>query len=394
MNMIVAPEKLAPAGGAEPGERRRFPFEILRLPKIPRSIAVCVVLPTLLAAAYFGLIASDQYVAEAHFAVRGNEPAAPDLLGTLTGVSGGGSAADAYAVRDYILSREGFEAVAGRIDVRSLFARPEADWPARLDPDAPIEDIVRYWNRRVGLAYEPTTGISTLTVTAFTPDDAVALAEALLAEGERLVNRMSERARGDALAFADAQVKHAEQRLVAIRARITEFRDQSQLLDPARMAEGKLGIVAELETELARAQAELGTLQAFMQSTAAPIVTIENRIVALKAQIGAEQRKLASRQSGDDTPFSAVMADYQRLLGEQEFAERAYVSALTSLEVARTEALRQHRYLVSFVSPRLPERPMFPRRALSTLVVLLVASIVWGVGALTVAAIKDHTGRV
>ncbi|HOT83636.1 MAG TPA: hypothetical protein PLQ12_10095, partial [Candidatus Defluviicoccus seviourii] len=61
---------------------------------------------------------------------------------------------------------------------------------------------------------------------------------------------------------------------------------------------------------------------------------------------------------------------------------------------ARAEALRQSRYLVSFVQPRLPEDATRPRRLLAIVTVFCSACVVWALGALGVAAIKDHSGWV
>lgn len=366
-----------------------------RLRRVPRSILACIVAPTLLAALYYGLIASGQYVAEARFAVRSSEPVVSDLLGTLTGIPGqGGSSQDSYAVRDYILSREGIVAISQHLDVRAMFGRDGTDWLSRLGADAPIEDVVEYWAQMIDVIFEPTTGISTLRVRAFTPEDAQALAAALLAEGELLVNRLSERARRDALSFAEAEVERAEQRLTEARRQLTEFRNQRQMLDPARAAEGRLGLVASLEGEVSRAQAELSALRSYMHASASPIVSLESRIVALKDQIRVEERKLASRQTNGSELMSTVVADYERVSGEHGFAERAYLSALTGLEAARAEALRQSRYLVSFVQPRLPEDATRPRRLLAIATVFCAACVVWALGALGLAAIKDHSGWV
>ena len=395
MNMPIAASSLAAAtddGGMsvvpQPWHRR-----LLRC--LPRSLWAFVVAPTLLAALYFGAIASDQFVAEARFAVRGNEPVAADVLGALTGIPGqGSSAADAYIVHDYILSREGLESLGRHFDIRAAFGHADIDWWSRLAADAPIEDVIDYWQAMVGVAFEQSSGISTLKVRAFSPQDAKALADALLIEGEALVNRLSERARRDALAFAENEVRRAEARLGEARHAITEFRNQRQILDPARTAEGKLGLVSELEAELARAQTERTTLRSYMHPGTAPIVSLESRIGALKDQLSVEQRRLASRQPQGGDVMSTLVADYQKVLAEQEFAERLYTSALTGLEAARAEAVRQHRYLVTFVAPRLPEDSTRPRRLLAVVTVFVGACVLWGLGALTVAAVKDHSGWV
>ena len=65
-----------------------------------------VILPTILATGYYGLIASPQYQSEAEFVVRGQPSQSPGVLaGLLSGGSAGGTE-DTYVVREYVTSRD------------------------------------------------------------------------------------------------------------------------------------------------------------------------------------------------------------------------------------------------------------------------------------------------
>ncbi|MCB1234312.1 MAG: hypothetical protein KDM91_04500, partial [Verrucomicrobiae bacterium] len=52
--------------------------------------------------------------------------------------------------------------------------------------------------------------------------------------------------------------------------------------------------------------------------------------------------------------------NYVRQKYEKEFAQRAYESALASLELARVDADRQHRYLVTIAQPSSPDSATYP----------------------------------
>lgn len=397
MNAILPQDTARHGVGIGPGEAPAPPGwtgagRPRLLGRLSLSALACVALPTLLAVLYYGFVAADRYVAEARFAVRGSEAATTDMLGVLTGIPGSGaSAADALVVRDFVRSRDAVEALDRRLDLRAVYSRDEADWLARLDPAGPIEEVVDYWRGMIDVSYESASGITTLRVQAFRPDDAVTVASAVLEEGEALVNRLSERARRDAVAFAEAELRRAEERLGAARAEVTRFRDQRRALDPARSAEARLAIQAGLEGDLAKAEAELSAMRAYMRPDAPAVVSAENRIAALRRQVEAERAKLAGEEGGPQV-LSGLVADYEKLAGEQEFATKAYVSALASLETARAEATRKHRYLATFVTPHLPEDATRPRRLLRILTVFFASLVAWGIGALGVAAVKDHAG--
>lgn len=63
---------------------------------------------------------------------------------------------------------------------------------------------------------------------------------------------------------------------------------------------------------------------------------------------------------------------------------------MASLEVARVDASRQHRYLVRISGPSQPERSAFPRFWYTVLSVLVLSFALLGVGTLLVASIREH----
>ena len=69
-----------------------------------KKLLLFVVLPTLLVALYYAFWASDMYVSEARFSIRGPEGSASTDLFSILGQSGGATTADAYVVKDYIHS--------------------------------------------------------------------------------------------------------------------------------------------------------------------------------------------------------------------------------------------------------------------------------------------------
>ena len=75
---------------------------------------------------------------------------------------------------------------------------------------------------------------------------------------------------------------------------------------------------------------------------------------------------------------------------EQEFSQKAYISALTSLEHARVEADRQQRYLAAFVRPAVPEDALYPERILNILITIFAAFMFWGIVVMTVYIVREH----
>src|SRR5271167_4164492 len=115
-----------------------------------------VLLPTVGAVIYYGLIAADGYISESRFVVRSPQrPAQSGLVGQLlqtTGVSH--LQDDTYSVRDYILSRDALKELDEKINIRMRFADSNVDVFDRfpgLHWDKSFERFYLYYGKHVGL---------------------------------------------------------------------------------------------------------------------------------------------------------------------------------------------------------------------------------------------------
>lgn len=366
------------------------------------SLVLMVALPTLIAGGYFAFLASDQYASEARFSVRGSEKISADLFGMITGsASSGANVGDSYILQEYIGSREMVDRLEARIGLRERYTNPDADWFARLPSGLPVEEFVEYWQSMVSAEFDIHTGIVTLEVRAFSADDARTIAGAVVEESRALVNRLSEQSRQDMVALAAREVQFAEDRLRDARSAVAAFRSSEQTVDPAAIAVAHETLIAELDGQLAQAEAELAQISGMVGPDAPSRRILEGRIAALKQQISERRTRVsvprenttstATASAAGPEGLSSQLEEFEKLQTESEFALKAYVSALASLEAARIEAKRDQRYLASFVQPSLPEHAAYPLRLLNTILVLAAALVMWGISALLYAAIKDHS---
>ena len=359
------------------------------------SAFLVIVLPTLASAIYYGFIASSQYAVEVRFAVRGtNSGSGTDLLGMVTGIpSGSSTIADSYILIDYIRSREFLDKLRKTLPLNKIYGSERADYLSAFDPNDPIEEFVRYWRKMITINFDSGSQIVAVEVKAFTPEDAKTVAEALLTLSEELVNNLSARARIDAVSHAEKEVARMEKRLKINRQAVRAFREKEQVIDPSKTAESRLSLLARLEGELGVERAKLSALSPFMSARSPRIRVLTSKIKALEKQVEAERNKLGASRTGSGKtsgPLTGLLASYQILLMEQEFSEKAYISALSSLEAARLEASRQQRYLATFVRPSLPEDSLYPKRLLIVITIFVLSGIIWAISVLIVYSIRDH----
>ena len=113
-------------------------------------------------------------------------------------------------------------------DLRILLGRPEGDlisrFPGLMYWRQDFESLYAAYSRFVSVEIDSTSGVSTLRVKAYRPEDAERVAQALLAFSEQLVNTLNERGRHDTIAVFQREVDDVQNRIAEIQAQLTAYR--------------------------------------------------------------------------------------------------------------------------------------------------------------------------
>lgn len=356
-----------------------------------RWLIAVVWVPTLLAAVYFLLIAADRYETETRFVVRSPSSAAASQLSSLVqGSSIMRSSDDAYIVHAYLKSRDVVRKLAEAADLRARLQRPEADllwtYPGLLP--ASEERLWRHFQSLMNIDYDQTTGITTLKVQAFRAADARDIAQAMLDDAEKLINAMSDRAQQSSLDAAKAEAEMSRERARVALERISDFRRRHALLDPSRASVQATETITRLAVEVANLNAELTELR--KSSPDSPQANaVRQRIAALEEQIKKERSALA----GNDNSLAPLIAEFERLMLEREFAHTSFTSAQTSYNIARLDAERQRLFLDRISAPTLVDYPKYPYRIFGILMAFIVAWTIYKLAGVFVVDAKGHAGR-
>ncbi len=346
-----------------------------RLPLMASFIAI-VGLPTLLAAIYFGLFASSQYVSEARFAVRSAEHAGVNLSG-VSALKGMAEVQDSLIIADYLKSLAVVEALEEKIRLRELFSRSGIDWFSRFNPDRPIERLERTWRSQIDTAIESPSGIITVKVWAFSPEDSLKIAQAIVSLSEDMVNKLNARTREDAIAQSQAELARSEDRLRKARAAVRDLRNEVGVIDPVRANEGIGKLIGELESDLALIDQEIGTARRTLGPGAPQFAVLEARRQAIRDNIAALKARLTAPAGADKDTLSAVMTRYDTLDLERQIAEKQYTADAAALEEARVVSERQGMYLATFVKPVPAQEADWPHRFWLPAAAALIFSLVW-----------------
>ena len=403
---IAAPAKPALAAPFAAQPRRRTPRK--RRGWGVLSFLVLVVLPTVLIGWFYNTVASDQYQSETRFAVRGTDVSPLSLLGFSALPGNTSQGADAYIVNDYVNSAQVLRDLIEEqgLDVRKFFAGEGVDPVYRVDPDMPLEEFLWYWEWMTDVEFNSTTQITTFRVNAFSAEDSGTITAAVLKAAAKLVNELSTEAQTQLIKTAQAEVDRTEARLTEARQALLRFRDTEQQLDPKLQAESDQTLITGLEKELIELRARRTALLSTVNRNSPSVRVLDRQISAAQAQLDGQRSNIGSggaknggnksrRRQDREAAVAArtrsrQLNEYEGLQIEREFAEKAYTSALSSLETSQAEARKQERYFAIVVEPTVPSVALYPYRIVNTIIGFAIFFVLWLFAYLIFQSVRDH----
>lgn len=348
-----------------------------------------VVLPTILAILYFGFFASDVYVSESQFVIRSPDKQSATGLGVLLKSTGFSSADDeVYAAQDYVRSRDALKALNANGAVARAYGNKNISIFDRFNPlgfSGSFEELYKFYQGKVGVAYDTSSAVATLTVRAFSPDDAYRFNSQLLALAEGLVNRLNTRGRHDMIEYASREVQDAQIQARNAAVALAAFRNTHGVVDPEEQAKAQLDMISKLQDQLIGSRVQLQQLQKIApENPQIPILT--TRISGLQNQIDQQMGRVA----GDRRSLSAAAVQYEKLELERELADKRVAAAMTSLQSAEDEAQRKQAYVERIAEPSRPDDPAEPRRLRGILSTLVLGLVAFGILRLLLAGVREH----
>jgi capsule polysaccharide export protein KpsE/RkpR len=281
---------------------------------------VGVGLPTVLAAIYFLFMASPQF--ESTALLSASSAQAP----------GKASDRDSLLVREYIMSR----AAMSRLDDEHAFVlhfqNSNADLFARLSTDATREDAYDFYRAQIDVKFDSASGLLTLNVTAFGPEEAARFAGALIAYGEQTLQGLTPGA--------------------------TRIQETQSALPK--------------DTQLGDVQAEAVARQARAARPPGGVNRINHRD--------------GSSASGS-APVGEVTQVGEETVGERAPRHRSAISAAVEHIPASTRPARR---LTIIAPPSIAESATKPHRGTGILSVLVLSATLLGIAGLLIAAVREH----
>ncbi|MBF7051774.1 chain-length determining protein [Halomonas sp. KAO] len=343
-------------------------------------------LAILLVSFYWFIWAEDRYLSRATVVLESPQIAQPDISFSSI-LTGGSGDKGLLLLREYLLSVDMLKQVQGEMDFRQHYSE-NGDLFARLgDAEAPIEDLHKYYLRRVTVEMDEYAGVLNVEVQAYTPEFAHRMVQLLLEAGEAHMNEMGQRLAFEQVEFLEEQLQRLEDRLDEARAELLAFQNREGLVSPTSTVESINQVVATLEGELARIQAQRKALSSYQSAQSSDMRRVQAEIDALREQIELQRDRLA-QATGES--LNRISSQYETLELKAQFAQETYSSALAALENTRLEAARKLKQVSVLQSPLFPEYPTKPDRLYNATVFAIIVLFLSLIASMMILIIRDH----
>jgi capsular polysaccharide transport system permease protein len=344
----------------------------------------------LLAVVYWGVIASDRYVSEAHVIIQQMDMASdqPTGLSTILGISGGTNRTDQLLLRDHVLSVDMLEKLDAELDLREHYSDRNRDPISRMwSVDISREWFHRYYLSRVSVEFDEYAGVLVIRTEAFSPDKARAMTSMLMEEGERYMNIVARRLAQEQVSFLETQVAQISERVMQARQAVLAYQNERNIVSPQGTAENVFGIISQLEGQLATLNTQRGALLGYLNPQNSSVVELDLQIASVKKQIARQQARLTSSER---QTLNRAIEEFTRLQMNAEFSQDIYKTALAALEKGRVDSVRTVKMVSVIQSPTQPQYPMEPRRIYNTAVFIVATLMLAGIVSLLSTIIREH----
>ncbi|MGH9645394.1 MAG: hypothetical protein ACRD4E_01140 [Bryobacteraceae bacterium] len=357
------------------------------------GFGLLVLLPNLVSGLYLTFVASDQYATETQFAVRGGEPGILDQFGGLIGIPSTQRVQDSLILSDYIRGRGMVDAVNTTLNLRQIFARDHVDFLSRFNPKDSDEELVDYWKQHVDVKIDSMSGIMTVLVRAFTPQDSLNIANKITSLSEVLVNELTERSRHDAVRQAQVELTRANENLQEKTKALRNLRNAEGVLDTKTTSEVMTVLLGSLRLELIHLEQEYGAQRETISADAPQLRVLAARIDSMKSQIQNLEGKMTGAGAAAGSALSTTMSRFDREQLEKDIAEKQYIAAAAAFERARVDLESQNVYLATFSKPVLAQEALYPKRIWLWSIIAVISLLLWGSGLGAAVLIRNHAAH-
>ncbi|MBK2028641.1 sugar ABC transporter [Francisella noatunensis] len=353
-----------------------------------------VVLPTIIVALYYVVLASPRYESSAIVSLRQNNtaPMVDSSLSTILGGGGSDTSANSYLLIDYILSPQMLDTLQADLNIKAMYQSPKVDFFSRLSRNADQIDFLDYYNKMVSLSYNQQSNAITINVQGYTADQAQDVLNTITKESQDIIDHISHTLAENRMKFNKEQLDLIKTKAMKAQDALVEFQNSRGIVDPEGSVSSKATVIGNLQGQLTAAETQLTNLKSYLSPNSSEVKATEQQIIALKKQIDKEKADFLAedKESQKQSQLDDMVSNYTWLKLNAEFAMTEYQSALQSFETAKLDSQNQQSYLVDVVKPTLPDSAKYPRIIYNLITIFVILSALYGLGRMIITIILEN----
>jgi len=345
--------------------------------------------PMALLIIYLVIFSQPRYMSESKVAVKrpSDIEGASLNVGLLLGASNPSSAEDSLYLKEYVNSADMLKVLDKQLNFHEAWSKSGLDFIYHLPKDITAEQYLNYYRDRISVTFDDKTGLLAIQTQGFDPEFAQRFNKAVLKESERFINELSHSIARDQLNFAQEELLQARARLDKSKKELLTYQNQNNILDPEASATAASSLIMTLQGKKIEMEAQLRNLLSYLREDAPQVISTQNAIKALQAQIDAEQSKITAP---GENKLNSMAADFEEINARVTFDTEMYTMAIKAIEKTRLESARKLKVLSVISSPQRPEESTFPNTGYLLASWLLVCCLLFGTIKLLLAVIEDH----
>lgn len=306
---------------------------------------------------------------------------------SLLGMGSSSQLKDSKIVEEYLKSLDVYMLLDKKFQLTKHYKSDAIDFIGRLSSHATMEDVLAFYNSRLLINYDETSGILSIAFSHVNREKAKEILEFLVKEAENKVNELNRIKAKKQLAFIEQEFSNAKEKMEASSKRLEEYQDKNLLLDPTTTATATTEMIAKLQGTLLKKRLEYATMKSYLNEDSYELSTLQNEINEIQHSISREKKKLSGTS---DNRLNKVLFQYEKLKLQLKFDTEVYKNVLLELETSKMNVNKQAKMLSVLSKPNLPDGYTYPDKPRVFINILIITLLLYGIISMLSAIIKDH----
>lgn len=338
---------------------------------------------------YFLVIKSELYESKTTLMVRDLSSSSPaSSLGlSLLGVGSSSQLQDSMVVQEYLMSLDTFLLLDKEFKLAEHYKSDKLDFVERLASDATMEKTLEFYQKRLLINYDETSGLLHLAYAHTDPKVAKEILEFMVSSVEHELNEFNRRKAKKQLTFIEIEYDKNKQRMDKSSEILEEYQNRHLLLDPTNKASSSSAIIANLEATLTQKRIEYKTKSSYLNSDNYEIAQLKTEIDEIANSLADAKKGLTGKSEGR---LNKILFEYERLKMQVEFDIEVYKNTLLQLETTKIDVLKEAKTLSVVSKPNLPDGYTYPNKPKVFVTLVIIMLLLYGIFSMLGSIIRDH----